>query len=69
LGNSDRRASRAAASGNEGVGEHVRTRFHFGFEALGFEAGETADPGGSAPNEENQFLLPDRFSKEQALAE
>jgi hypothetical protein len=44
--------------GNEGVGEHVRTRFHVG--ALG--PGEIADQR-SAPNEENLFLLPDRFSE------
>jgi hypothetical protein len=30
-------------------------------------AGEIADPGGSAPNEENLFLLPDRVSKERTL--
>jgi hypothetical protein len=28
-------------------------------------AGEIADPRGSAPNEENLFLLPDRVSKER----
>jgi hypothetical protein len=31
----------------------------------GFGPDEIADQR-SAPNEENQFLLPDRFSKEQA---
>ncbi|MET4348112.1 hypothetical protein ABIC08_008160 [Bradyrhizobium sp. RT9b] len=43
---------------NEGVGEHVRTRFHVGPKA----ACEIAEPLGrrTAPNEENLFLLPDR---------
>src|SRR4051794_30747379 len=42
---------------NEGVGEHVRTRFHVGPKA----AGEIAEPlRRTAPNEENSFLLPDR---------
>jgi hypothetical protein len=42
---------------NEGVGEHVRTRFHFGREATR----EIAEPvRATAPNEENWFLLPDR---------
>jgi hypothetical protein len=43
---------------NEGVGEHVRTRFH-----LGLESPVKLRIIGSAPNEENLFLLPDRFSK------
>jgi hypothetical protein len=33
----------------------------------GFEPDEIADQR-SAPNEENWFLLPDRFSKQQALS-
>ena len=43
---------------NEGVGEHVRTRFHVGPKA----ACEIAEPlrRRTAPNEENLFLLPDR---------
>jgi hypothetical protein len=44
---------------NEGVGEHVRIRSHC--RPLG--PGEIADQR-SAPNEENLFLLPDRFSEE-----
>jgi hypothetical protein len=52
---------RRLALGNEGVGEHVRTRFHPGQES----AGEIADLKKSAPNEENLFLLPDRFSEER----
>jgi hypothetical protein len=44
-----------AGSWNEGVGEHVRTRFHFGF-----GASEIADRR-SAPNEESLFLLPTRL--------
>ena len=43
---------------NEGVGEHVRIKFH-----VGPKAGcEIAEPLGrrTAPNEENLFLLPDR---------
>jgi hypothetical protein len=47
--------------GNEGVGEHVRARFQ-----PGFGPGEIAEQR-SAPNEENLFLLPDRFSKERTL--
>ena len=43
---------------NEGVGEHVRIRFHM--EALG--PGEIADQR-SAPNEENLFPLPDRSGR------
>ncbi len=45
---------------NEGVGEHVRTRFH------GLRGNWTLEPKklrtavGFAPNEENLFLLPDR---------
>jgi hypothetical protein len=49
-------------TGNEGVGEHVRTRFH-----LAKIAGEIADSR-SAPNEENSFLLPNRFSLERTLS-
>ena len=52
-----RTAGNAPGSGNEGVGEHVRTKFHFDREATR----ETAEPEtGPAPNEENLFLLPDR---------
>ena len=60
LGKSKAPGTNGAGSGNEGVGEHVRTRFHWGKEI----AGEIADLR-SAPNEENLFLLPDRFSKER----
>jgi hypothetical protein len=43
---------------NEGVGEHVRTRFQMGPKA----AYGIAEPlfKETAPNEENSFLLPDR---------
>ena len=42
---------------NEGVGEHVRTRFHVGPKA----ACEIAEPlTENRTNEENLFLLPDR---------
>jgi len=46
---------------NEGVGEHVRTRFHVDPKA----ACEIAEPlfRRTAPNEENSFLLPDRQSE------
>ncbi|RTE91607.1 hypothetical protein D6B98_19565 [Bradyrhizobium sp. LVM 105] len=46
---------------NEGVGEHVRTRFHVDPKA----ACEIAEPlfRRTAPNEENLFLLPDRQSE------
>jgi hypothetical protein len=47
---------------NEGVGEHVRTRFH-----LSLESPVKLRIIRSAPNEENPFLLPDRFSKERTL--
>ena len=47
---------------NEGVGEHVRTRFH-----VGLWSPVKLRIIGSAPNEENLFLLPDRFSKERTL--
>jgi hypothetical protein len=50
----------APAFGNEGVGEHVRTRFH-----LGGGLPVKLRMLGSAPNEENLFLLPDRISKER----
>jgi hypothetical protein len=46
---------------NEGVGEHVRTRFQSGFGPVKLRSKD------SAPNEENLFLLPDRFSKERTL--
>lgn len=44
---------------NEGVGEHVRTRFHVSPKAA-CEIAELLRR--SAPNEENLFLLPDRES-------
>jgi hypothetical protein len=47
------------ASGNEGVGEHVRTGSR-----PGFGPGEIAELV-SAPNEENLFLLPDPFSRDE----
>jgi hypothetical protein len=64
------RAPRIIGGGakNEGVGEHVRTRFH-----LGLKTTRALRPPvklrimRSAPNEENLFLLPDRFSKERTL--
>ena len=43
---------------NEGVGEHVRTRFHVGPKAA-CEIAELSERR-TAPNEENSFLLPDR---------
>ena len=64
----ERHASTAAAQENEGVGEHVRTRFH-----LDLKTTRALRPPvklrimRSAPNEENLFLLPDRFSKERTL--
>lgn len=71
LGSRERHeSSSAAAQENEGVGEHVRTRFH-----PGLKTNRALRPPvklriiGSAPNEENLFLLPDRFSKERALSE
>jgi hypothetical protein len=48
--------ARDLGNSNEGVGEHVRTRFHL----AALRPDEIADHG-SAPNEENLFLLPDRF--------
>ena len=48
---------------NEGVGEHVRTRFH----VEGLRPPVKLRTMRSAPNEENLFLLPDRFSKERTL--
>jgi hypothetical protein len=58
---SGNRSAGLGADGNEGVGEHVRTRFH-----LGLKPDETADQR-SAPNEENLFLLPDRISRSKLL--
>jgi hypothetical protein len=51
-------AGNTPASGNEGVGEHVRTIFQIDPKA----ACGIAEPfeGRTAPNEENLFLLPDR---------
>jgi hypothetical protein len=51
-------AGNTPASGNEGVGEHVRTRFQISPKAV---CG-IAEPlfRETAPNEENSFLLPDR---------
>src|SRR5579872_5711946 len=47
---------------NEGVGEHVRTRFHLGPSGnLSRGTGEIANHLRSAPNEESLFLLPDPF--------
>jgi hypothetical protein len=48
--------------GNEGVGEHVRTRFH-----LRLVSPVKLRTLRSAPNEENLFLLPDRFSGKSEL--
>jgi len=62
LGESEPPGDISSGSGNEGVGEHVRTRFH-----LGVESPVKLRIIGSAPNEENLFLLPDRFSKERTL--
>jgi hypothetical protein len=51
---------KALPAWNEGVGEHVRTRFHrpSGNWTVGPKKLRTAV--GFAPNEENLFLLPDR---------
>ena len=47
---------------NEGVGEHVRTSFHVGPKATC----EIAEPlTENRTNEENLFLLPDRFSRDE----
>jgi hypothetical protein len=55
---SKRQALSAWAQGNEGVGEHVRTRFHLRpLEPVKLRTER------SAPNEESLFLLPDRLSK------
>jgi hypothetical protein len=53
------RSGNGHGSGNEGVGEHVRIRFH---PAKGPEKLRIRK---SAPNEESLFLLPDRFSKSE----
>jgi hypothetical protein len=50
----------AVALANEGVGEHVRSRFH----RAALPTDEIADHR-SAPNEENLFLLPDRLSRSE----
>jgi len=48
---------------NEGVGEHVRTRFQ-----RGIVAGETAEPSRLRTERRNlSFLLPDRFWKGNAI--
>jgi hypothetical protein len=52
----------SAPAGNEGVGEHVRTKSQ-----LAKRAGETADLW-IRTDEENFFLLPSRFSSERALS-
>jgi hypothetical protein len=52
----------SAAAGNEGVGEHVRTKSQ-----RTKSADETADLW-IRTDEENFFLLPNRFSPEQALS-
>ena len=68
LGSWERHATSAVGAKNEGVGEHVRIRFH-----LGLKTTRALRPPAklrimrSAPNEENLFLLPDRFSKERTL--
>jgi hypothetical protein len=62
LGNPEPPGIISAGTGNEGVGEHVRTRFH-----MGLVSPVKLRIIGSAPNEENLFLLPDRFSKERTL--
>ena len=49
-----------ASRRNEGVGEHVRTRFHVRLWGLGKIADQR-----SAPNGENLFLLPDRFRQSE----
>jgi len=50
-------AGNTPASGNEGVGEHVRTRFQIDPKAA---CGIANSLRRIAPNEENLFLLPDR---------
>jgi hypothetical protein len=52
----------SAPAGNEGVGEHVRTKSQ-----LAKRAGEIADLW-IRTDEENFFLLPSRFSSERALS-
>jgi len=56
IGRNDMPGSGCAGYSNEGVGEHVRIRFHL----AAWWPDEIADHR-SAPNEENLFLLPDRF--------
>jgi hypothetical protein len=60
----DRKRGRQERAGlrNEGVGEHVRTKSQ-----LAKSAGEIADLW-IRTDEENFFLLPSRFSLEQALS-
>jgi hypothetical protein len=60
---------------NEGVGEHVRTRFQTGckdakaWEASKPEPTEIADPRDPHRTKKSAFLLPDRLSEEIALFE
>ena len=65
LGNRSAPGAIRAGSGNEGVPrERGRRRTRQDQISLGQDAGEIADQR-SAPNEENLFLLPDRFSKSE----
>ncbi|MBI5264292.1 MAG: hypothetical protein HY852_21020 [Bradyrhizobium sp.] len=65
LENGEMKRRTRPGEGNEGVGEHVRTKSHLGRKA----AGEIAEPWwGSAANEENLFLLPDRKPGERSSA-
>jgi hypothetical protein len=52
-------------NGNEGVGEHVRTRFHLGLLGPVKLRSSQGDPHRT---KKNLFLLPDRFLKERALS-
>jgi hypothetical protein len=60
---------------NEGVGEHVRTRFQTGckdakaWEASKPEPTEIPDPWDPHRTKKSAFLLPDRLSEEIALLE
>src|SRR5882757_3704160 len=66
LGNIRAPGANGAGCWNEGVGEHVRTRFHFG----AFAPVKLRTPlGDPHRTKKNLFLLPDRFWRERTLSE